>query len=171
VLRALTEDQRSEVRETAMKELASLARAENLPLLRELASDPSWYVRAAAIEALGRFAQVEALPLLREGAEDEDSGLRDAAINAQGKFGDAEASPVLHEVTADLPLLRERALASNDNVAAEAIRSLAQHDSREELEAFLNEHDKELSAGALSALDELLYMPEWMKPEDSAQER
>jgi hypothetical protein len=43
---------------------------------------------------------------------------------------------------------------------------LGLHCSHEELEAFLNRHDQELCAGALAALDELLYMPEWMKPQD-----
>jgi hypothetical protein len=69
-----------------------------------------------------------------------------------------------------LPLLRELALAPDDEVAAEAIRGLASRYSREELEVFLNRHDQELCAGALAALDEVLYMPEWLKAKDGEQE-
>ena len=71
----------------------------------------------------------------------------------------------------NLPPLRELALAPDDEVAAEAVRGLDLLFSREELEAFLNRHDQELCAGALAALDELLYMPEWLKPKDREQER
>jgi hypothetical protein len=70
-----------------------------------------------------------------------------------------------------LPLLRELALTPNNNLAAEAIRAMASHCSREELEALLNRHDQELCAGALAALDEVLYMPEWLKATDREQYR
>jgi hypothetical protein len=60
----------------------------------------------------------------------------------------------------DLPLLRELALEPDDNVTAEAVRGLASLFSREELEAFLSQHDQELCAGALAAVEELLYMPD-----------
>jgi hypothetical protein len=53
----------------------------------------------------------------------------------------------------------------------EAIRALGLRCSREELEVFLNRHDHELSAVALAVLDELLYMPEWLKAKGTEQER
>jgi hypothetical protein len=67
---------------------------------------------------------------------------------------------------ADLPQLRKLALEPDDKVAAQAVRGLASLLAREEFEAFLNQHDQELSAGTLAALDEVLYMPEWLKPKD-----
>jgi hypothetical protein len=60
-------------------------------------------------------------------------------------------------------VLRELALASDEKVAAEAIHGLASRCSREEIEVFLNRYDQELCAGALAVLDEVLYMPEWLK--------
>ena len=68
-------------------------------------------------------------------------------------------------------MLGELALAPDDNVAAEAVRGLALLCSRKELEAFLNRYDQGLCAGALGALDALLYMPKWLKPQDREQER
>ena len=79
--------------------------------------------------------------------------MRQAAAATLGRFAQLE----------DLSLLREVALAPYGEVAAKAIRGLGLLCSREELEAFLNQHDQQLCAGALAALDELLYMPEWMK--------
>ena len=99
--------------------------------------------------------------MLRELAKDKDWQVSAAAWKALASLAQAQ----------DLPLLlRKRALAPDDKVAAEAIRWLASCCSREELEAFLNQHDQELCAGALAALDELLYMPEWMKARYSEQE-
>jgi hypothetical protein len=82
-----------------------------------------------------------------------DPGVRAAAMEALARFSRSEA-PLL---------LRELGLASDDKVAAEVIRWLASRCSREELEAFLNQHDQELCAGAMAALDEVLYLPEWLK--------
>jgi HEAT repeat protein len=113
------------------------------------------------VEALASFSKEEALPLLRELAKDEDSGVRAAAMKALASFSKEE----------DLPLLRELALVADDNVAVEAVRCLASLCSRQELEAFLNQHDQELCARALAALDDLLYMPEWLKAKDGWQER
>ena len=125
-------------------------------------------MRATAVEALtsftktlASFVQAEHLPLLRELAKDKDWNARAAAVKALTSFARTE----------DLPLLNELALSSDDKVAAEAIRGLASLLPREELEAFLNRHDQELCAGALAALDELLYMPEWLKAKDREQER
>ena len=87
--------------------------------------------------------------------------MRASAVKGLASFSKEEA----------LPLLRERALARDDEVAAEAVRGLASRCSREELESFLNRYDLELCAGALAALDELLYMPEWLKPKDREEER
>jgi hypothetical protein len=95
-------------------------------------------------------------PLLREMAKDWNSDVRASAVKGLASFSKEEA----------LPLLRERALARDDEVAAEAVRGLASRYSREELEVILNGHDQELCAGALAALDELLYMPEWLKARD-----
>jgi HEAT repeat protein len=89
-------------------------------------------------------------------AKDWNSDVRASAVKGLASFSKEEA----------LPLLRERALARDDEVAAEAVRGLASRYSREELEVILNGHDQELCAGALAALDELLYMPEWLKARD-----
>jgi hypothetical protein len=82
--------------------------------------------------------------------------VRTAATKALASFSQPE----------DLPLLGELALAPGDNVAAEAVRGLASLCCPEELEAFLNSHDQKLCAVALAALDEVLYMPEWLKPQE-----
>jgi hypothetical protein len=71
----------------------------------------------------------------------------------------------------DLPLLRELACAPDCDVAVQAIQDLASRCSREELEAFLIQHDQELCAQALAALDELLYMPEWLNPKNMEKEK
>jgi HEAT repeat protein len=173
LLRELAKDQDRYVRVEAVKALASFAQAEVLPLLRELAKDrdvraprapglsPQSYVRVEAVKALASFAQAEDLPLLRELAKDwdvrgadEERDVRVEAVKALASFAQAEV----------LPLLRELALASDNDVAAEAVRVLASLWSHEELEAFLNRCDQELCASALAALDEVLYMPEWLKP-------
>jgi len=176
-----------------MKTLTLLSRAEDLPLLRELVKYQDWQVRAAAVEASASFSRAEDLPLLREPATDQDdhSGVRAAAVEALASFSLGEALSLLRKLATDqdsrvsaaamealtsfmkalasfsrpeaTPLLRELALEPDDNVAAEAVRGLASLSSREELEAFLNRHDQALCAGALAALDELLYMPEWLK--------
>jgi HEAT repeat protein len=156
LLRELAKDRDWRVRVTAVKALASLSRAEDLPLLRELAKDQDLRVRTAAAQALASLSQAEALPLLLELAKNQDSDARGAAVKALANFSRVEA----------LPLLGELALEPDDDVAAEAIRGLASLFSREELEAFLNRHDRKLCAGGLAALDEVLYMPEWMKPQD-----
>jgi hypothetical protein len=96
--------------------------------------------------------------VLRELARDSNSGVRTEALEALASFSRPEA----------LSVLCDRALASDHKVAVDAIRGLATRCSREELEAFLNRHDQKLCAGALAALDERLYMPEWLKPKDSA---
>jgi HEAT repeat protein len=93
------------------------------------------------------------LPLLRELLLGRSRRVRHAALKALGRFSKEEA----------LALLRVLALAADDEVAAEIVRGLALLCSREELEAFLEQHDQELCAGALAALDELLYMLEWLK--------
>jgi hypothetical protein len=158
LLHELVKDPYPAVRAAAVEALGRFAQAEDLPLLRELAKDRDWQGRAAAVEALGRFAQAEALPLLRELAKDRDWRVRVAAAEALGRFARAE----------NLPLLRELVLVPDGKVAAAAIRGLAPRCSHEELEVFLNQHDQELSAEALAALDELLYMPEWLKRRGSA---
>ena len=138
----------------AVKALTSFSKEDDLPLLRKLANDQNWNVRLAAAKALASFSQVEALLLLRKLANDkDDSNVRLEVGKALARFSQEEA----------LPLLRKLALTPNNNVAAEAIRAMASHCSREELEALLNRHDQELCAGALAALDEVLYMPEWMR--------
>jgi len=71
----------------------------------------------------------------------------------------------------DLALLRELALECDDNDAAEAVRGLILLCSREEFEAFLNRHHQELCVGALPAVDELFYMPEWLGAKGIGQER
>jgi HEAT repeat protein len=192
-LRELAKDRNPAVRLAAVKALASFPAVEVLPLLHELAEDQERTVRAAAatslasfprpkvllrlsqelakdqdrdhavaaVDVLASFPAVEVLPLLRELAKDQDRDLRAEAVRALASFSKEE----------DLPLLRELALAPNHNVAAEAVRGLALLCSREELEALLNRHDQKLCAGALVALDELLYMPEWLKAKDRSQER
>lgn len=60
--------------------------------------------------------------------------VRPSAVKRLASFSKEEA----------LPLLRERALARDAEVAAEAVRGLASRYSREELEVFLNGHDQEL---------------------------
>ena len=161
LLRELAKDQDRGLRAVAVSALASFSKEEDLPLLRELAKDQNSDVRARALEALASFRGVEVLPLLRELAKDQDRGLRAVAVSALASFSKEE----------DLPLLRELALGPDDQVAAEAIRGLASLCSREELEVFLNRHDEELCPVALAALDELLYMPEWLKPKDREQEK
>jgi hypothetical protein len=138
--------------------LGRTKRDDDLPLLRELGKDQDSGVRTAAAEALtsltkalASFSRPEDLPLLRELAKDQHSGVRTAAMEALASFSRPEA----------LPVLRELALVPDDKVAAEAIRKLASLFSHEELETFLNQHDQELCAEALTALDELLYMPEF----------
>ena len=106
------------------------------------------------------FLSLADLPLLRQLTKDAQPYVRALAGEALASFSGPEA----------LLLLREWALAPDDRVAAEGIRALASRCSRGELEAFLNRDDQELSAGALAALDELLYMPQWMKARDPAQE-
>ena len=64
-----------------------------------------------------------------------------------------------------LSLLCDKAFA-RDKVAVEAICELTSRCSRKELEAILNEHDQQLWLGALAALHEQLYTPEWMKLKD-----
>jgi HEAT repeat protein len=118
-------------------------------------------VRVAAIKALASFSKEEALPLLRELAKDNDRQVCVAAAKVLASFSKEET----------LPLLRELALVTDDDVAAEAIRVLASLWSHEELESFLNRHDQKLCTGALAALDEVLYMPEWLKPKDREQDR
>ena len=154
----------------AVKALASFLKEEDLPLLRKLAKDKDRYmrrpdqdryVRVEAVKALASFAQAEDLPRLRELATDQDRYVRVEAVKALARF------------SMQLPLLRELAFATatDDNVAAEAVHSLTSFCSREELEDFLNQHEQELCAGALAALDEVLYMPEWLKPKDREQDR
>jgi HEAT repeat protein len=192
LLHQLAKDLNWDVRAGAMKALASFSKEEDLPLLRQLAKDEDSGVRTAAVEALASFSKEKALPLLRELAEDEDSGVRATAVEALASFSKEEALPLLRELAKDedsgvraaamkalasfskeedLPLLRELALVADDNVAVEAVRGLASLCSRQELEAFLNQHDQELCARALAALDDLLYMPEWLKTKDGWQER
>jgi HEAT repeat protein len=103
----------------------------------------------------------EDLPLQRELAKDENPDVRTAAVKALASFSRPKG----------LPLLGELALAPDDNVAAEAVRGLASLCSPKELEAFLNRYDQGLCAGALGALDELIYMPEWLKPKDTEKQR
>jgi HEAT repeat protein len=161
MLRQLAKDEDSGVRAAAVEALESFSREEDLPLLRELAKDQDSRVRAAAMRALASLSKEDVLPLLRDPAKDQDSGVRAAAMKALKSFSKQE----------DLPLLRELALVTDYNVAAEAVRGLASLCSHEELEAFLNQHDHELCARALAALDDLLYMPKWLmgpKDEESA---
>ena len=133
--------------------LASFPIPEVLPLLLELAKDENPALRAEAKKTLTSLPVLEILPLLHERLKDENSAVRAEAVRTLVGFSRPE----------DLPLLRELALEPDENVAAEAIRGLSSLLSREELEAFLNRHDQALCAGALAALDELLYMPEWLK--------
>jgi HEAT repeat protein len=151
LLRALAKDEDPDVRTAAIKSLAGFAQAEALSVLRELAKDP--YLGARTLEALASFSGPEDLRLLRALAKDENSDLRTAAIKALTSFSGPEV----------LKVLRELALEPDGNVAGSAIKVLATRCSREELEALLIQHDRELCPGALAALDELLYMPEWMK--------
>ena len=127
--------------------------------MRELAKDPDREVRQAAAQALGRLAQPEDLPLLRELAKDPDWVVRQAAAQVLGRLAQPE----------DLPLLRELAKDQESLIGETAMKVLMSF-SREELEVFLNRHDEQLSADALTALDELLYTPEWLKPKDRKQE-
>jgi HEAT repeat protein len=161
LLRELAKDQNSNVRDRALEALISFSRAEDLPLLRELAKDQNSDVRDRALKALASFQGVELLPLLRELAKDQDRGLRTVAVSVLGSFSKEE----------DLSLLQELALAPDDQVAAESIRGLVPLCSRQELVAFLDRHDQELCAVALAALDEVLYMPEWMKTKNRKQDR
>jgi hypothetical protein len=181
LLRELAKDQDRGVRTAAMEALTSLMKAlssvlrpEALPQLRELTKGQDQDVRTAAVKALTSLARTlaslsrpEDLPLLRELTKDQDQDVRTAAVKALTSLAETLAS---FSRPADLPLLRELALAPDDEVAAEAIRGLASRYSREELEVFLNRHDQELCAGALAALDEVLYMPEWLKAKDGEQE-
>jgi HEAT repeat protein len=189
LLRELAKDQDREVRATALTALANLPGTELLPLLRKLAKDQDRDLRAA-MQALASFPQL--FPLPPELAKDQDRAVRAAAVRALASFSQPEDLPLLRELAKDqdwdvraaamgaltsssriedLPLLRELALAPDDNVAAEAVRSLILLCSREELEGFLNQHDQKLCAVALAALDEVLYMPEWLKPQDKELER
>jgi HEAT repeat protein len=118
-------------------------------------------VRAETVRALASFSQTETLPLLRELTKDQNWRVRAEAVKSLTSFSPTEA----------LPMLRELALASDHNVAAEAVRGLASLFSREELEEFLNRYEQDLSVGAIVALDELLYMPEWLKAKEKEQER
>jgi HEAT repeat protein len=159
----LAKDEGGRVSAAAMEALTSLikapesfSRAEDLPQLYELAKDRDSYVRDAAVEALGSFSRAEGLPLLRELAKDPDWRVSAAAVKALARFS----------LTEDLSLLRKLALEPDADVAAEAIRGIAPLCSREELETLLNQHDQKLCAGALAALDEALYMPEWLKAKD-----
>ena len=163
LLRELAKDQNSGVRTAAMKALASFARPKALPLLRELAQDLDPGVRATAAEALRSFAHAEDLSLLCELAKDQNSDVRTAAMKSLTHL--TETLERLSRAEA-LPVLSELALAPDDSVAAEAVRGLIFLCSREELEAFLNQHDQKLCARALAALDEALYMPEWLKARD-----
>jgi HEAT repeat protein len=157
LLRELAKDSDAKLRAAAAKALGRFAQPEARSLLHELAAwDSNAEVRVAAAEALGRFAEPEALPLLRELAKQPPYEVRVAAAEALGRFAQPEA----------LLLLRELALVRDPQVAVDAILGLASLCSREELEAFLNQHDQELCASALAALDKLLYMPEWMKARD-----
>jgi HEAT repeat protein len=159
LLRQLAEDTDPAVRRLVVEALGRFSKEEDLPLLRQLARDNDWEMRRVALEALGRFSKEEDLPLLRQLAEDSDSSVRRVALEALGRSSKQDALPLF---------ARELALAE---VAAETVRSLALLCSREELEAFLNQHDKELCAMALAALDELLYMPEWMSVDETELDR
>jgi HEAT repeat protein len=159
LLRQLAGDEDLFVRARAVEALASFPQAEDLPLLRQLAKDHDWLVRAGTVKALASSSSVVALSLLRELAEDQNLDVRARAVEALASFARPEA----------LLVLRALALAPYDNVAVEAVRSLTLLCSREELTALLNQHDQELCAGALAALDKVLYMPEWLKTNEKEQ--
>jgi HEAT repeat protein len=168
VLRELARDRDWNLRATTVNALASFSPGKVLPLLRKRAEDEDWRVRTRVTQVLASFSGPEvakALPVLRALAEDQNWDVRDVAMKALGRFAQAKEPPD-RELAEDLPLLRQRALAPDDSVAAEAVRRLAPHYSREQREAFLNEHDQDLCGSALAALDELLYMPDWMKARD-----
>jgi hypothetical protein len=142
--------------------LARASKDEDAPLLRNLDKDPG--VRASAVKArahwLARASKDEDLPLLRDLSKDKDPGVRAEALKALANAAKDK----------DLSELHNQALASNHNFAVEAVYSLVSRCSRHELETFLDEHDQQLCVEALVALDELLYMPEWLKAGDREQE-
>jgi hypothetical protein len=70
-----------------------------------------------------------------------------------------------HKTLRGLPLLRSLALAPDHNLAARLFAGyLALFPRR--IRSVLEQQDQELFAPALAALDELVYMPEWLKLQD-----
>jgi HEAT repeat protein len=157
LLRELSKDKDSDVRRAVVWTLGDLKKAKAMPMLRELAKDPHEYVREEVVRALESLKQANIPALLRKLAKDQNSGVRREAAYALRNSKKAKA----------LPLLRELALEPNDQVAAAAAESLGVLCSHKELKDFLYQHDQQLCAGALAALDEMLYMPDWLKNKDT----
>jgi HEAT repeats len=107
-------------------------------------------VRQAALEALKSWLEAlasasgaEALPILRELAKAQESLIGETAMKVLMSFSQPAAISVLQELT----------LVPDAQVVVQAISRLGSLCSREELEVFLNLHDQQLSADALTSLD------------------
>jgi HEAT repeat protein len=159
LVRGMVHDESSEVCLQALNTLIGLAELMDLPLLRKLVAEKDVEVRLLAVKPSARFAKGAALPLLRRMAEDEHPRVRLEAARALARFKKTEA----------LSMLRELAITEKFGVAPEAARILASLCSRAEVEEFLDQHDQELEADVLVALDEALYMPKWLSEGDAGQ--
>jgi HEAT repeat protein len=151
LLLKLLQDERPEMRRTAVESLGKIGDPQATDSILPLSRDPYALVREAAITALGRLnpAATEAVVLLlAQALEDPVESVRQAAVGAIGEI--EPRSQLLQPIVALLP-------SSDPNIKKAAARALIQVDSSQWIPALIaagHDSDAEVRQGIVAAVGE-----------------